>query len=151
MKIAMIGSGYVGLVSGACFADFGHEVVCVDKDESKIDRLHANIMPIYEPGLEALVKTNVDAGRLSFSTDVTESVKGCDAVFIAVGTPSRRGDGHADLSYVYAAAEELARAIDPRTVIVTKSTVPVGTGDEVERIIRETSPELDFAVGKSVV
>ena len=146
MKIAMIGSGYVGLVSGACFADFGHEVVCVDKDESKITRLHANIMPIYEPGLDALVKTNVDAGRLSFSTDVTEAVKGCDAVFIAVGTPSRRGDGHADLSYVYAAAEELARAIDPRTVVVTKSTVPVGTGDEVERIIRETSPELDFAV-----
>lgn len=146
MKIAMIGSGYVGLVSGACFADFGHDVVCVDKDESKIARLHANIMPIYEPGLDALVKTNVDAGRLSFSTDVTEAVKGCDAVFIAVGTPSRRGDGHADLSYVYAAAEELARAIDPRTVVVTKSTVPVGTGDEVERIIRETSPELDFAV-----
>jgi UDPglucose 6-dehydrogenase len=146
MKIAMIGSGYVGLVSGACFADFGHEVVCVDKDESKIARLHANIMPIYEPGLDALVKSNVDAGRLSFSTDVTEAVKGCDAVFIAVGTPSRRGDGHADLSYVYAAAEELARAIDPHTVVVTKSTVPVGTGDEVERIIRETSPDLDFAV-----
>lgn len=146
MKIAMIGSGYVGLVSGACFADFGHEVVCVDKDTAKIERLNANIMPIYEPGLEALVKTNVDAGRLSFSTDVTQSVKGCDAVFIAVGTPSRRGDGHADLSYVYAASEELARAIDPRTVIVTKSTVPVGTGDEVERIIRDTSPELDFAV-----
>ena len=146
MKIAMIGSGYVGLVSGACFADFGHEVVCVDKDESKIARLHANIMPIYEPGLDALVKTNVEAGRLSFSTDVTEAVKECDAVFIAVGTPSRRGDGHADLSYVYAAAEELARSIDPHTVVVTKSTVPVGTGDEVERIIRETSPDLDFAV-----
>ncbi len=146
MKIAMIGSGYVGLVSGACFADFGHEVVCVDKDESKIDRLHANIMPIYEPGLDALVKTNVDAGRLTFSTDVAESVKGCDAIFIAVGTPSRRGDGHADLSYVYAAAEELARAMDPRTVVVTKSTVPVGTGDEVERIIRETNPDLEFAV-----
>lgn len=146
MKIAMIGSGYVGLVSGACFADFGHDVVCVDKDESKIARLHANIMPIYEPGLDALVKTNVDAGRLSFSSDVTKAVKGCDAVFIAVGTPSRRGDGHADLSYVYAAAEELARAIDPRTVVVTKSTVPVGTGDEVERIIRETNPDLDFAV-----
>lgn len=146
MKIAMIGSGYVGLVSGACFADFGHEVVCVDKDESKIDRLHANIMPIYEPGLDALVKTNVDAGRLTFSTDVAESVKGRDAIFIAVGTPSRRGDGHADLSYVYAAAEELARAMDPRTVVVTKSTVPVGTGDEVERIIRETNPDLEFAV-----
>ena len=146
MKIAMIGSGYVGLVSGACFADFGHEVVCVDKDMAKIDRLNANIMPIYEPGLDALVKTNVDAGRLSFSTDVLQSVKGCDAVFIAVGTPSRRGDGHADLSYVYAAAEELASAIDPRTVVVTKSTVPVGTGDEVERIIRETNPQLEFAV-----
>jgi UDPglucose 6-dehydrogenase len=146
MKIAMIGSGYVGLVSGACFADFGHEVVCVDKDEGKIARLTANIMPIYEPGLDALVKTNVDAGRLSFSTDVMQSVKGCGAIFIAVGTPSRRGDGHADLSYVYAAAEELARAIDPGTVVVTKSTVPVGTGDEVERIIRETSPDLEFAV-----
>jgi UDPglucose 6-dehydrogenase len=146
MKIAMIGSGYVGLVSGACFADFGHEVVCVDKDEGKIARLNANIMPIYEPGLDALVKTNVDAGRLSFSTDVKQSVKGCGAIFIAVGTPSRRGDGHADLSYVYAAAEELARAIDPGTVVVTKSTVPVGTGDEVERIIRETSPDLEFAV-----
>ena len=146
MKIAMIGSGYVGLVSGACFADFGHEVVCVDKDEGKIARLNANIMPIYEPGLDALVKTNVDAGRLSFSTDVMQSVKGCGAIFIAVGTPSRRGDGHADLSYVYAAAEELARAIDHGTVVVTKSTVPVGTGDEVERIIRETSPDLEFAV-----
>ena len=146
MKIAMIGSGYVGLVSGACFADFGHEVVCVDKDEGKIARLNTNIMPIYEPGLDALVKTNVDAGRLSFSTDVMQSVKGCGAIFIAVGTPSRRGDGHADLSYVYAAAEELARAIDPGTVVVTKSTVPVGTGDEVERIIRQTSPDLEFAV-----
>ena len=146
MKIAMIGSGYVGLVSGACFADFGHEVVCVDKDAAKIDRLNVNIMPIYEPGLDALVKSNVDAGRLSFSTDVLRSVKGCDAVFIAVGTPSRRGDGHADLSYVFAAAEELASAIDPRTVVVTKSTVPVGTGDEVERIIRETNPQLEFAV-----
>ncbi len=146
MKIAMIGSGYVGLVSGACFADFGHDVVCVDKDGSKIDRLNAGIMPIYEPGLDALVKTNVDAGRLSFSTDVQASVKGCDAVFIAVGTPSRRGDGHADLSYVYTAAEELATAIDPRTVVVTKSTVPVGTGDEVERIIHDANPDLDFAV-----
>ena len=146
MKIAMIGSGYVGLVSGACFADFGHDVVCVDKDSSKIERLNNNIMPIYEPGLDSLVKTNVDAGRLAFSTDLATSVKGCDAVFIAVGTPSRRGDGHADLSYVYAASEELASAIDPKTVVVTKSTVPVGTGDEVERIIRETNPSLDFAV-----
>lgn len=146
MKIAMIGSGYVGLVSGACFADFGHDVVCVDKDATKIERLNDNVMPIYEPGLDSLVKTNVDAGRLSFSTDLAASVRGCDAVFIAVGTPSRRGDGHADLSYVYAAAEELAAAIDPRTVIVTKSTVPVGTGDEVERIISEANPGLEFAV-----
>jgi len=146
MKIAMIGSGYVGLVSGACFADFGHDVVCVDKDASKIERLNANIMPIYEPGLDALVKTNVDAGRLKFSTDLKASVDGCDAVFIAVGTPSRRGDGHADLSYVYAAAQELAGAIGPKTVVVTKSTVPVGTGDEVERIIADTNPTLEFAV-----
>lgn len=146
MKIAMIGSGYVGLVSGACFADFGHDVVCVDKDAGKIERLNANIMPIYEPGLAALVKTNVDAGRLAFSTDLAASVDGCDAVFIAVGTPSRRGDGHADLSYVYAAAEELAGAIGPKTVVVTKSTVPVGTGDEVERIIAEANPSLSFAV-----
>ena len=146
MKIAMIGSGYVGLVSGACFADFGHEVVCVDKDASKIEQLNANIMPIFEPGLEALVKSNAKAGRLTFSTDLAASVKNCDAVFIAVGTPSRRGDGHADLSYVYAAAEELAGAIDAKTVVVTKSTVPVGTGDEVERIIAETNPDLEFAV-----
>lgn len=146
MKIAMIGSGYVGLVSGACFADFGHDVVCVDKDPVKIDRLKAGVMPIYEPGLDVLVKTNVDAGRLSFSTDLVVSVKGCDAVFIAVGTPSRRGDGHADLSYVYAAAAELAAGIEPKTVVVTKSTVPVGTGDEVERVIRDANPELEFAV-----
>ena len=146
MKIAMIGSGYVGLVSGACFADFGHEVVCVDKDASKIEQLNANIMPIFEPGLESLVKSNAKAGRLTFSTDLGASVKNCDAVFIAVGTPSRRGDGHADLSYVYAAAEELAGAIDAKTVVVTKSTVPVGTGDEVERIIAETNPDLEFAV-----
>jgi UDPglucose 6-dehydrogenase len=146
MKIAMIGSGYVGLVSGACFADFGHDVVCVDKDDSKIARLNDNVMPIYEPGLEALVKTNVDAGRLRFSTDLAASVKGCEAVFIAVGTPSRRGDGHADLSYVYAAAVEIASAIDPKTIVVTKSTVPVGTGDEVERIIREAKPDLEFEV-----
>ncbi len=146
MKIAMIGSGYVGLVSGACFADFGHDVVCVDKDESKIARLNDNIMPIYEPGLAGLVKSNADAGRLTFSTDLVSSVKGCDAVFIAVGTPSRRGDGHADLSYVYAASAELAEAIDEGTVIITKSTVPVGTGDEVERIIKELRPALKFEV-----
>jgi UDPglucose 6-dehydrogenase len=146
MKIAMIGSGYVGLVSGACFADFGHDVICVDKDASKIEYLNQNIMPIYEPGLANLVKSNVDAGRLSFSVDLAASVKGCDAVFIAVGTPSRRGDGHADLSYVYAAAEEIAHAIDQKTVVVTKSTVPVGTGDEVERVIAQANPNLQFAV-----
>lgn len=146
MKIAMIGSGYVGLVSGACFADFGHDVVCVDKDESKIAKLNDNIMPIYEPGLDSLVKTNVAAGRLSFSNDLANSVKGCEAVFIAVGTPSRRGDGHADLTYVYAASQELAAAIDPRTVIVTKSTVPVGTGDAVEDIIAKARPGFEFAV-----
>ncbi len=146
MKIAMIGSGYVGLVSGACFADFGHDVVCVDKDDTKIERLNNNIMPIYEPGLAALVKTNVDAGRLSFSNDLAASIQDCTAIFIAVGTPSRRGDGHADLSYVYAAAEEIAGAIGPNTVIVTKSTVPVGTGDEVERIIAAARPDVEFAV-----
>jgi UDPglucose 6-dehydrogenase len=146
MKIAMIGSGYVGLVSGACFADFGHDVVCVDKDESKIARLRDNIMPIYEPGLANLVKSNAEAGRLTFSTDLPASVMGCDAVFIAVGTPSRRGDGHADLSFVYAASAEIAEAIGERSVVVTKSTVPVGTGDEVERIIRALRPDLDFAV-----
>jgi UDPglucose 6-dehydrogenase len=146
MKIAMVGSGYVGLVSGACFADFGHDVVCIDKDQSKIDRLQAYVMPIYEPGLENLVRSNAEAGRLTFSTDLAASVADCDAVFIAVGTPSRRGDGHADLSYVYAAAREIAEAIRPRTVVVTKSTVPVGTGDEVERIIAETRPDLKFEV-----
>ncbi|MBK9433245.1 MAG: UDP-glucose/GDP-mannose dehydrogenase family protein [Sphingomonadales bacterium] len=146
MKIAMVGSGYVGLVSGACFADFGHDVVCIDKDQSKIDRLQAYVMPIYEPGLENLVRSNAEAGRLTFSNDLTASVTDCDAVFIAVGTPSRRGDGHADLSYVYAASKEIAEAIKPRTVVVTKSTVPVGTGDEVERIIAEVRPDLEFAV-----
>jgi UDPglucose 6-dehydrogenase len=146
MKIAMIGSGYVGLVSGACFADFGHDVVCVDKDAGKIQRLNDNIMPIYEPGLASLVQKNAESGRLRFSTDLPASVKGCDAVFIAVGTPSRRGDGHADLSYVYAASEEIAQAIDPGTVVVTKSTVPVGTGDEVQRIIASAKPDLKFAV-----
>ncbi len=146
MKIAMIGSGYVGLVSGACFADFGHDVVCVDKDASKIERLHQNIMPIYEPGLENLVKRNVDAGRLSFSVDLAPALDGCDAVFIAVGTPSRRGDGHADLSYVYAAAEEIAGHVTRPIVIVTKSTVPVGTGDEVERILGKTLAKDQFAV-----
>jgi UDPglucose 6-dehydrogenase len=149
MRVAMIGSGYVGLVSGACFADFGHDVVCVDKDPGKIERLKQNVMPIYEPGLDALVESNVKAGRLQFTTDLAEGMKGAQAVFIAVGTPSRRGDGHADLSYVHAAAEEMARNIEAFTVVVTKSTVPVGTGDEVERIIRNTNPKADFAVASN--
>src|SRR5512137_1048808 len=149
MKIAMVGSGYVGLVSGACLADFGHDVVCVDKDPSKIERLNAGIMPIYEPGLAELVAGNVRAGRLTFTTDLAEGIKDAEAVFIAVGTPSRRGDGHADLSYVYAAAEEIAAALSGFTVVVTKSTVPVGTGDEVERLIRETNPDADAAVASN--
>jgi len=138
MKIAMVGSGYVGLVSGACFADFGHEVVCIDKDEGKIARLRQGIMPIYEPGLDALVEANARAGRLSFTTSLAEGIKGADAIFIAVGTPSRRGDGHADLTFVYAVAREVGQSLAHDAVVVTKSTVPVGTGDEVERIIRET-------------
>lgn len=146
MRVAMIGTGYVGLVSGACFADFGHDVVCVDKDATKIERLNQNIMPIYEPGLADLVETNVRDGRLSFALDGAEAIRRADAVFIAVGTPSRRGDGHADLTYVYAAAEEIADLIDGFTVVVTKSTVPVGTGDEIERIIRERRPDAEFAV-----
>ena len=146
MKITMIGSGYVGLVSGACFADFGHDVICVDKDESKISALLAGRIPIFEPGLDHLVASNVAAGRLTFTTNLAEGVKDADAVFIAVGTPSRRGDGHADLSYVYAASEEIAHALTGFTVIVDKSTVPVGTGDEVERIIRAANPDADFAV-----
>jgi UDPglucose 6-dehydrogenase len=146
LRITMIGSGYVGLVSGACFADFGHEVVCIDKDQRKIDALHQGRMPIFEPGLDDLVARNVKAGRLFFGTDLAKGVNGADAVFIGVGTPSRRGDGHADLSYVYAAAEEIGRAINGFTVIVDKSTVPIGTGDEVERIIRASNPDADFAV-----
>ncbi len=146
MRVAMIGTGYVGLVSGACFADFGHHVTCIDKDASKIARLKAGGIPIFEPGLDKLVEQNVRAGRLDFSTEAAEAVAGADAVFIAVGTPSRRGDGHADLSYVYAAAEEVAGLIDGFTVVVTKSTVPVGTGDEIERIIREKRPDAQFAV-----
>ena len=146
MKIVMVGSGYVGLVSGACFADFGHEVVCVDKVEAKVAALKRGEIPIFEPGLSELVRTNAAAGRLSFTTDLAGPVAEADAVFIAVGTPSRRGDGFADLSYVYAATREIARALDGYTVIVTKSTVPVGTGDEVERIIRELRPDADFAV-----
>jgi len=146
MKIAMVGSGYVGLVSGACFADFGHDVVCIDKDQSKIERLHAGIMPIYEPGLDALVESNVKAGRLSFTTDLAQGIAGADAIFIAVGTPSRRGDGHADLTFVYEVARELGENLANDAVVVTKSTVPVGTGDEVERIIRETGTPHRFAV-----
>jgi UDPglucose 6-dehydrogenase len=146
MKIAMIGAGYVGLVSGACFADFGHEVSCVDLDQAKIDALNQGIMPIYEPGLEALVESNARMGRLRFTTDSAPALDQADAVFIAVGTPSRRGDGHADLTYVYQAARDIARAADPRTVVVTKSTVPVGTGDEVARILNEECPSADWAV-----
>lgn len=149
MRVAMIGSGYVGLVSGACFADFGHDVVCIDKDAAKIERLHANIMPIYEPGLDDLVSSNVKAGRLHFTTDLASAVQGAEAIFIAVGTPSRRGDGHADLSYVQAAAEEVVRALTGYAVIVTKSTVPVGTGDEIERLMREASPEAEFSVASN--
>jgi len=146
MRVAIIGTGYVGLVSGACFADFGHTVTCVDKDAGKIEKLKAGVMPIYEPGLDALVASNVKEERLFFTTDAKEAIKGADAVFIAVGTPSRRGDGHADLSYVYGAAEEIAGLMEGFTVVVTKSTVPVGTGDEVEEIIRKTRPDADFAV-----
>jgi UDPglucose 6-dehydrogenase len=146
VRITMIGAGYVGLVSGACFADFGHKVTCVDKVGSKIDLLNKGVMPIYEPGLGELVTANVAAGRLAFSTDMAASVQDAEVIFIAVGTPSRRGDGHADLTYVYDAARELAQAMTGYTVIVTKSTVPVGTGDEVERIIREARPDADFAV-----
>jgi len=146
MRVAMIGTGYVGLVSGACFADFGHVVTCVDKDADKIALLNRGEIPIFEPGLGKLVAANVDEGRLGFETELTDAVRNADAVFIAVGTPSRRGDGFADLSYVYAAAEEIAQAIEGYTVVVTKSTVPVGTGDEVERIIREARPDAEFAV-----
>jgi UDPglucose 6-dehydrogenase len=149
MRITMIGTGYVGLVSGACFSDFGHEVICVDKDASKIERLKQGIMPIYEPGLEALVATNMKAGRLSFTTDVTAGVADAEAVFIAVGTPSRRGDGHADLSYVHAAAQEIAEAATGDILLVTKSTVPVGTGDEVERIVKEAAPDRAIRVASN--
>jgi UDPglucose 6-dehydrogenase len=141
MRIAMIGTGYVGLVSGACFSDFGHDVVCVDKDQSKIKALERGEMPIFEPGLERLVARNVQEGRLAFTTDLAAGVADADAIFIAVGTPSRRGDGHADLSYVFGATEEIARALTKPAVVVTKSTVPVGTGDEVERIIGEAAPD----------
>ncbi|SCW96723.1 nucleotide sugar dehydrogenase, partial [Ancylobacter rudongensis] len=146
MRVAMIGTGYVGLVSGTCFSDFGHDVTCVDTDLSKIERLKAGIMPIFEPGLDDLVARNVAGGRLRFTTDLTEAVAEAEVVFIAVGTPSRRGDGHADLSYVHAAAREIARAARGFTVVVTKSTVPVGTGADLEAIIREEAPDADIAV-----
>ena len=149
MKLTMIGSGYVGLVSGACFADFGHDVTCVDTDEDKIAKLNGGELPIYEPGLDELVRNNVAVGRLSFTTDVGSAVRGADAVFIAVGTPSRRGDGHADLQYVYAAVEDVARHLTGYTLIVTKSTVPVGTGDEVDRIVREVAPNADVSVASN--
>ena len=146
MRITMIGSGYVGLVSGACFSDFGHDVICVDKDAGKIAALEAGKMPIFEPGLDTLVAANVAAGRLKFTTDLKAAVAGADAVFIAVGTPSRRGDGHADLTYVFAAPREIAEAIDGPVVIVTKSTVPVGTGDKVEEILKELAGDFPIAV-----
>jgi UDPglucose 6-dehydrogenase len=146
MRVAMIGTGYVGLVSGACFADFGHEVTCVDKDATKIAALERGEIPIYEPGLDELVASNVKAGRLKFTTDLAPAVQAAEVVFIAVGTPSRRGDGHADLSYVYGAAREIAQGMDGFTVVITKSTVPVGTGDEVERVIAETRAACDCAV-----
>ena len=146
MRVAMIGTGYVGLVSGACFAEFGHHVTCVDKNEEKIKLLQDGHVPIYEPGLDAIIDRNVREGRLDFATDQTEAVRAADVVFIAVGTPSRRGDGHADLSFVFAAAVEVARAMDGFTVVVTKSTVPVGSGDQVEAVIKKARPDGDFAV-----
>ena len=149
MKIAMVGSGYVGLVSGACFADFGHDVVCIDKDPAKITALNAGVMPIYEPGLADLVASNVRAGRLAFTTDLAVGIEGAAAIFIAVGTPSRRGDGHADLSFVYAVAREIAACLTTPAVIVTNSTVPVGTGDAVERILADAAPQVRFAVASN--
>jgi UDPglucose 6-dehydrogenase len=149
MRIAMIGTGYVGLISGACFADLGHQVTCVDKDADKVAGLSRGEIPIFEPGLDALVASNIGAGRLAFATDLAAPVAKADAVFIAVGTPSRRGDGHADLSYVHAAAREIAAALAGFTVVVTKSTVPVGTGDEVERLIREANPAADVAIASN--
>jgi len=146
MRVAMIGTGYVGLVSGACFADFGHIVTCIDKDQAKIDRLRCGAMPIFEPGLEGIVRRNAAQGRLAFSADGAEAIGAADAVFIAVGTPSRRGDGYADLRFVHAAAREIAALVEGFTVVVTKSTVPVGTGDEIEAIIRQERPQADVAV-----
>jgi UDPglucose 6-dehydrogenase len=149
MRIAIVGTGYVGLVSGACFADFGHHVTCIDKDASKIAALQRGEIPIFEPDLDRLVQSNAKNRRLDFATDLAVPVREADAVFIAVGTPSRRGDGHADLNYVYAASREIAAAIDGFTVVITKSTVPLGTGDEVERLIREANPSADVAVASN--
>ena len=149
MRIVMVGTGYVGLVTGACFSEFGVDVTCVDKDASKIERLNKGGIPIFEPGLDKLVETNVKAGRLHFTTDLAKAVPGADAIFIAVGTPSRRGDGHADLSYVYAAAEEIGRALTGYAVVVTKSTVPVGTGREVQRRIKAVRPDAQFDVASN--
>ena len=146
MKITMLGSGYVGLVSGTCFSEFGFDVCCVDKDSNKINNLKNNIIPIYEPGLENLVKKNSAANRLSFSNNINKNIKEADVVFVAVGTPARRGDGHADLSYVYEAAEQIAKNLSGYTLVVTKSTVPVGTGDEVKNIIKQTNPEANFDI-----
>ena len=149
MRITMIGTGYVGLVSGVCFSDFGHDVICVDKDPRKIEMLNAGQVPIYEPGLDALMARNVEAGRLSFTTDLAPAVDGADAVFIAVGTPTRRGDGHADLTYVMAAAEEVAQALTGYAVIVTKSTVPVGTNRRVKQVVAKANPGADFDVASN--
>ena len=149
MRIAVIGTGYVGLVSGACFSEFGHNVVCVDKEASKIDSLKRGEIPIYEPGLDTLVAKSVKAGRLRFTTDLKDAIKNVDAVFIAVGTPSRRGDGEADLTYVYAAAKEIAQSLDHYAVVVTKSTVPVGTGRKVAALAKQVRPELDIAVASN--
>ncbi|MDK3020741.1 UDP-glucose dehydrogenase family protein [Pseudodonghicola flavimaris] len=149
MKIAMIGTGYVGLVSGVCFSDFGHDVVCVDKNPDKIAMLEAGEVPIFEPGLEALIEKNVAAGRLSFTTDLAAAVDGAEAVFIAVGTPTRRGDGHADLTYVMAAAEEIAQALTGYAVVVTKSTVPVGTNRQVKQVISRANPKAEFDVASN--
>ena len=146
MKITMLGTGYVGLVSGTCFSEFGFDVCCVDKDNDKINKLKNNIIPIYEPGLEDLVKKNSSANRLSFSNNINKNIKEADVVFLAVGTPTRRGDGHADLSYVYEAAEQIAKNLSGYTVVVTKSTVPVGTGDEIKNIIKQTNPEANFDI-----
>src|SRR6056297_2156242 len=149
MKIAMIGTGYVGLVSGVCFSDFGHDVVCVDKDPRKIEMLERGEVPIFEPGLDALLEKNVEAGRLSFTGDLAQAIDGAEAVFIAVGTPTRRGDGHADLTYVMAAAEEIARAASQYVVVVTKSTVPVGTNRQVKQVMKKANPDLDFDVASN--